>query len=48
MNDYALGEFLSAIFLPSVPAIAGGVIVFTLALLVYVAFRDGLMKEVSP
>lgn len=48
MNDYALGEFLSAVFLPSVPAIAGGVIAFTLALLVYVAFRDGLIKDISP
>lgn len=48
MNDYALGQFISRIFLPHVPLLAGGVIVFTLALLLYIALRDGLLKEVSP
>lgn len=47
MNDYALGQFIYATFMPYVPLIAGGVIVFTLALLVYIALRDGLLKEVS-
>lgn len=48
MNDYALGEFISAVFLGQVPLIAGGVIVFVLALLVYTSLRDGLLKDVSP
>lgn len=47
MNDYALGQFIYQTFMPYVALIAGGVIVFTLALLVYLSFRDGLLKEVS-
>lgn len=47
MNDYALGQFIYATFMPYIPLIAGGVITLTLGLIVYISLRDGLLKEVS-
>lgn len=47
MNDYALGQFINLVFMPHVPAAVGVVIAITLLILVYVALRDGFLREVS-
>lgn len=48
MNVHALGQFIFIVFMPHVPFIAGGVIVITLAILFYIALRDGFLNEVKP
>lgn len=40
IDDYAVSQFITAVFLPIVPPVVGFVLAFLTLLLLYIAFRD--------